>query len=199
MNTVRKFGTIVLAAGSSSRMGSPKQLLSYQDKSLLANTIDAAKKTGDGIVVVILGGNYPVIAENIEHTGVKLIYNPDWEEGMSSSIRAGLSALMEEYHDLEGVILTVCDQPFISASLLNVLLGKADTTGKSIVASAYGGTLGTPVLFTQKHFGDLTGLRGKEGAKMLIKKYEAQVASVPFENGEIDIDTMDDYNKLINL
>jgi molybdenum cofactor cytidylyltransferase len=199
MSGLEKFGIIILAAGSSSRLGQPKQLLSYQDKSLLIHTIDASKNAGDGIVVVILGGNYPLIAEHIEHTGIKVVYNSDWEEGISSSIRTGLSVLTQEHKDLEGVILTVCDQPFLTGQVLKALLNEANVSGKSIVASAYGGTLGVPALFTQRHFGDLIALKGKEGAKLILKKYEAQVVSVPFEKGKIDIDTMDDYNRLIAL
>ena len=196
MSALKKYGIIILAAGSSSRLGQPKQLLSYQDKSLLMHTIDASKDAGDGLVVVILGGNYQLIAESIGHTGIKIVYNPDWEQGMSSSIRTGLQGLMDEHADLDGVILTVCDQPFLTARVLIALQNKANISGKDIVASAYGGTLGTPVLFTARHFDGLMALKGREGAKKLLKKYEAELASVPFENGEIDIDTMDDYNRL---
>jgi len=160
------------------------------------HTIDASKDAGDGLVVVILGGNYQLIAESIGHTGIKIVYNPDWEQGMSSSIRTGLQGLMDEHADLDGVILTVCDQPFLTARVLIALQNKANISGKDIVASAYGGTLGTPVLFTARHFDGLMALKGREGAKKLLKKYEAELASVPFENGEIDIDTMDDYNRL---
>ncbi|SEB00570.1 nucleotidyltransferase family protein [Pedobacter hartonius] len=199
MNSVTKYGIIILAAGPSSRLGQPKQLLSYQDKSLLMHTIDASKNAVDGSVLVILGGNYQLIAESIEHTGIRIVYNPDWEEGMSSSIRKGLQGLMDEHTDLEGVILTVCDQPFLTARVLTALQHKANITGKNIVASAYGGTLGTPVLFTRRHFDDLMALKGPEGAKKLLKKYDEELASVPFENGEIDIDTMDDYNRLTAL
>lgn len=193
-----KFGIIVLAAGSSSRLGAPKQLLSYNDKNLLDYVIQEAKKAADGIVVVILGGNYQQIAGNINTPGITVIYNPDWEEGISSSIRTGLAGLKKENKDPDGVILAVCDQPFITAGLFKALITKARSTGKSIVASAYSGTLGTPVLFTPVHFSDLENLKGKEGAKILLEKYRENVASVPFKNGEIDIDTPEDYHKLIN-
>lgn len=192
-------GIIVLAAGSSSRLGAPKQLLSYNDKNLLGHVIDEAKKTADARVVVILGGNYQLIAGNINTPGIEVIYNPDWEEGISSSIRAGLAGLTKENKDLDRVILTVCDQPFITADLFKTLITKAGSSGKSIVASAYSGTLGTPVLFAAAHFSDLGNLKGKEGAKILLDKYKENVTSVPFENGEIDIDTPEDYKKLITI
>ncbi|MET1057572.1 MAG: nucleotidyltransferase family protein [Pedobacter sp.] len=197
MSAILKTGIVILAAGSSSRLGQPKQLLSYQHKSLLARTIEAAKSTRDGIVVVILGEKHAAIAKDVEPSGVRVVYNEGWEEGMSSSIRAGLSALTA-HTELDGVILTVCDQPFLTASVLNALLDAAESSGKSIVASAYGDTLGTPVFFSKQHFEDLLALKGAEGARMLIKKYETQVASLPFEKGEVDIDTLEDYQKLIS-
>ena len=198
MNNIKKTGIIVLAAGSSSRLGQPKQLLSYQDKSLLENTIEAAKVAGDNLVVVILGGNYQLVAEHIEKTGIRTIYNTAWEEGISSSIRTGLSGLTEEYNDLDAVVLAVCDQPYMTAGLLQSLIDTANNSDKGIVASSYVNTLGTPVLFTSKHFTDLMSFTGQDGAKMLLGKYHDEVVGVPFENGEIDIDTPEDYNRLIS-
>lgn len=193
-----KTGIVILAAGSSSRLGRPKQLLSYHHKSLLDNTIEEAKKATDGLVLVILGGNRDVIENNIIQSGVTICYNPDWEEGMSSSIRLGLALCRKEHEELEQLIFTVCDQPFISADIFRGLISGAADTGKGIVASSYGGTLGTPVLFDQKYFDELTALKGEEGAKKIVTKFKDEVAAVTFEKGGIDIDTPEDYNRLLN-
>jgi len=193
-----KTGIIILAAGSSSRLGQPKQLLSYQHKSLLDNTIEEAKKATDGLVLVILGGNRVQIEENIDHSGIRIVGNPDWEEGISSSIRLGLAKAGEENEDLDRVILTVCDQPFITAEIFRGLISKEASSGKGIVASSYGGTLGTPVLFDKRYFSELSLLKGAEGAKKVITKFKDTVAAVAFEKGEIDIDTPEDYNRLLN-
>jgi len=193
-----KTGIIILAAGSSSRLGQPKQLLSYQHKSLLDNTIEEAKKATDGLVLVILGGNRVQIEENIDHSGIRIVGNPDWEEGISSSIRLGLAIAGEENEDLDRVILTVCDQPFITAEIFRGLISKEASSGKGIVASSYGGTLGTPVLFDKRYFSELSLLKGTEGAKKVITKFKDIVAAVAFEKGEIDIDTPEDYNRLLN-
>jgi len=193
---MNKTGILILAAGSSSRMGQPKQLLSYQHKTLLANTIESAKSAADGIVLVILGGNHMLVAEQL--TADDILYNEGWEEGISSSIRIGLAEMIKRYPALDQVILSVCDQPFITEKIFKSLIKEAEIPGKSIVASSYLGTIGTPVLFDKKHFGDLAVLKGKEGAKIILNKFKEQVASVPFEKGEIDIDTPDDYNRLIN-
>ena len=198
MNDSKKIGIIVLAVGSSTRLGEPKQLLSYQHKSLLDLTTDAAKKVAYGRVVVILGGNYEKIERHINHSGVKVVYNPDWEEGMSTSIRTGLQHVMQESKGLDGVIITVCDQPLITGEIFASLIEKSLSTSKTIVASAYAGTLGVPVLFSKDRFLDLALLNGQQGAKVLLERYKEEVVSVPFENGAVDIDTPEDYIKLIN-
>jgi len=195
---MNSFGIIILAAGSSSRLGQPKQLLSYQHKTLLDHTIEAARKAAKERVVVILGENYQLIKEHIYSTGVKIVYNPGWQEGISSAIRTGLSAIRKENPELEQVILAVCDQPFLTDLIFEKLITKATTSGKGIVASTYAQTLGTPVLFGKAYFDDLAALKGKEGAKTLLGKYQDDITAIPFENGEIDIDTPDDYRKLIH-
>ena len=189
---------IILAAGSSSRLGQPKQLLSYQHKSLLDNAIEEAKKATDGPVLVILGGNRELIEKSITRSDIQLIYNPGWEEGMASSIRLGLAVSKEANPALERIIFTVCDQPFVTAELFRALVNEAAASGKGIVASSYGDTFGTPVLFDKKYFDELTLLKGAEGAKKIVTKFTDQVAAVTFEKGEIDIDTPDDYNRLLN-
>jgi molybdenum cofactor cytidylyltransferase len=195
---MQKTAILILAAGSSSRLGQPKQLLSYQHKTLLQNTIEAAQKVPAEKVLVILGDNHELISAGIGSTGVQSVYNEDWEIGMSSSIRLGLARLLVEDTTLDAVILTVCDQPFITDKVFRALLAEARTSVRSIIASSYSGTLGTPVLFGRRYFEELALLEGTEGAKTLLIKYQDQVASVPFDKGEIDIDTPEDYNKLIS-
>lgn len=197
MTKLGNIGVLVLAAGSSSRLGSAKQLLSFQHKSLLDITIDAAKGAATGRIIVILGGNHQLIESAVKQPEVRLMFNPDWEEGISSSIRLGITAFLEEENNPDAVILTVCDQPYISSGLLKTLIEKAEVEGKSIVSSAYEETFGVPVLFHQQYFRELAGLKGKEGAKTLLRKYREEVSTVPFEDGGIDIDTPEDYMRLL--
>lgn len=191
-------GIIILAAGSSSRLGKPKQLLLYNGLSLLKNTVDAAVNVADSTVVVVIGANSDVVASQLQNADVTMCHNPDWEQGMGSSIHVGLSELLLHNPGVSACIIAVCDQPFVSTEIFNNLIHHYQTSGAGIVASAYAGTLGTPVLFSNSYFSALLQLKGEEGAKKLLQLYKDDVASVPFKNGAIDIDTQHDYDNLVN-
>ncbi len=187
-------GIIILAAGSSSRLGRPKQNLIYEGQTLLQRAIKAALATGCHPVIVVLGGNTEAIKPTIADTPVTIIYNDDWQEGMSSSIRVGINELKKSEIKMDSVILMLCDQPYVDAKLLLQLIPKDKS--KAIVACAYSGTIGPPVFFDGFYFPELLLLNGKEGAKKLLVKYADRVATVPFPQGSIDIDTIEDYEGL---
>ena len=194
-----KTGIIILAAGNSSRLGKPKQLLDHQGKTLLEITSEAAIEASSGNpVVVVLGAYADKISKHHHETNITYIVNESWEEGMSSSISAGLTTLLAQNSAIEQVIIAVCDQPYISAEIFESLIKKQEQTGKSIVASSYAQTIGTPALFNSKHFDELLSLSGNTGAKHLLKKYAGATETISFELGYIDIDTETDYNNLIN-
>ena len=190
-------GIVILAAGNSSRLGQPKQLLGYKDETLLQHIIAEASKLPDAVVIVVTGANHELIEKNID-SKVKTAFNSDWELGMSSSINTGLKKLWELHPEIEECIFTVCDQPFVSHSIFENLITEYHKTQKGIVASSYSDTLGTPVLFGKKYFEELFNLKGQEGAKKIINRFLEDTASILFEKGDIDIDTEDDYNKLIS-
>lgn len=191
-------GIVILAAGNSSRLGYPKQLLGFKDSTLLKNTIAEAFLVPDVAIIVVTGANNQLIEEELDPSRIKICFNPDWEKGMSSSIVNGLSALLRLYPDCENCIFAVCDQPYVSSLVFESLIQEHFKTGKGIVASYYAETLGTPVLFNKKYFTELATLQGQEGAKKIINRFLEDITSVSFEKGNIDIDTEDDYNKLIS-
>jgi len=117
---------------------------------------------------------------------------------MGSSISCGLKKLLELYSDIGGCIITVCDQPYMEAAVLFKLVEKQKETGKGIIASSYAATIGTPVLFQRKYFRALMELSATGGAQKMIKKYAEDVDSIAFDKGAIDIDTVADYEQLIN-
>lgn len=190
-----KTAIIILAAGSSSRLGEPKQLLEYKGKTLLRHTLDEASKITSQIVVVT-GEENPRITEHI--SGFHQIQNENRAEGMASSLKVGLQETIRLFPDTEQFIFTVCDQPFISASVFKALIEKKKNSPKGIVASAYADTLGVPVLFSSSYTEKLFNLNGQEGARKLIQQYIDDTDSVSFEAGSWDIDTPEDYKKLID-
>ena len=143
---------IILAAGRSARLGSPKQLLSYRGKTLLQHTIDTALESQASPILVVLGSGKDAIKKELEQKQVFILENSSWESGMASSISCGITNLQELAPESKAVILMVCDQPFVNAKLLNNLITKHKDTRQSIVASSYANTLGTPALFHQSLF-----------------------------------------------
>jgi molybdenum cofactor cytidylyltransferase len=191
-------GIIILAAGSSSRLGQPKQLLEYNSTTLLENAIAQASGIPYAAIVVVTGSNSEAIEADLSERTVTICYNKNWEQGMGSSIATGLKRLLELHPDLKACIFAVCDQPFVTTQVFQDILEQQIRSGKGIVASLYAETLGTPVLFSHVYFEALLNLNGKEGAKKIVELNLDDVASVPFDKGAIDIDTIHDYNNLIS-
>jgi molybdenum cofactor cytidylyltransferase len=198
MNDDQCYGILILAAGNSSRLGEPKQLLRYKGKTLISNVVDAATSVVPTRVTAVTGANAELISNELSKSSVSIVYNPHWQEGMSSSIRIGITHLKHKNPHLQGVILSVSDQPFVSSSLFLTLIETVKSTKKGIVASLYDNTFGTPVLFQKQYFDSLLCLKGVEGAKKLIKQFPEDVATIPFPQGGIDIDTQEDYRLLID-
>lgn len=188
---------IILAAGSSSRLGQPKQNLHFQHRTLLQRTIETALISGCEPVVVVVGANSQLVKPFIQDQHIHLVDNPDWEEGMSSSIRIGITALAK-FPKVDSSVILLCDQPFISSQLIGDMIRKQKETGKLIVACNYNHTLGVPALFHKSFFNVLLSLTGSDGAKKLLKNHSQEIVIVPFDKGSIDIDTPEDYDRLLN-
>ena len=195
--TVEKCGIIVLAAGMSSRLGCPKQLIAYNGKSLLRHVVDTALQTILRPVIVVLGAYNKAVEKEMEGLKVELIQNEGWEEGMASSLRCGLDAVQRMNPETDGIIFMVCDQPHVNKSLLDSLLSVQHKTGLPGVASSYDNNLGTPALFHKFFFAELMELKGDTGARKLIKHHVDLVTTVAFPKGIIDIDTKTDYEGLL--
>ncbi|WP_448698521.1 NTP transferase domain-containing protein [Mucilaginibacter sp. AW1-3] len=188
-------GLIILAAGQSTRMGKPKQQLQYQGNSLLQHSINIALQSPYRPVVVVLGAFADDILPGIAPKPIEVIINTKWEEGMASSIRAGIDHL-QNTPGTSNALIMLCDQPHVSSKLLNDILRKKNKSHKGIIACAYNNTIGVPVLFGQKYFSELLTLTGHEGAKKLLAIHAADIETVPFPLGAVDIDTPQDYEKL---
>jgi molybdenum cofactor cytidylyltransferase len=191
---------VVLAAGRSVRLGTPKQILVYNGKTLLRHSVEAALGTGVQSVLVVLGASHLEMEKELEDVkGVLIVNNKDWREGMASSIRFGVERSMQLEPALDGLIIMVCDQPFVTTELLNELFHVQRETGLAAVASSYQGNPGVPALFHKTFFKNLLALKGDTGARKLLKDQASLVALVNFPKGETDIDTMSDYSALLEL
>ena len=189
-------GAIVLAAGASTRMGRPKQTLSYRGQSLLRRAALAAIGAGCRPVVVVTGANAEPSRRELEGLDVREVFNPLWETGMASSIRAGVEALVGADADVGAAVLLLCDQPHVTADVISRLIDARRADGSPLVASAYGGSFGAPALFGRAFFAELTRLEGGAGAKQVIKRHAAGAHLLPFPSGEVDVDTPDDLSRL---
>jgi molybdenum cofactor cytidylyltransferase len=187
---------VILAAGASTRMGTPKQLLPYRGRSLIRQIAETAIASVCQPVAIVLGANAVQIYPHLDRLPVQIIENPHWTEGMGTSIRSGIQWLQTQCDRLEAVVLAVCDQPFVSPPIVDRLVETYYATGQPIIASEYASTLGVPALFHHSLFPELIQLQPTQGAKQIVKKYSHLVVPVPFPEGAIDLDTPRDYEQL---
>jgi len=189
---------IILAAGASRRLGRPKQLVPIMQETLLGRTVRVVKDAGANPILVVLGAYRDEITGGVDLTGVQTIFNPEWEQGIASSIRAGLIAVRQLLPDVAAAMLLVCDQPWLSADHLERLVTAFDERSKpAIVASAYAGVAGIPAIFPASEFAALLNLRGDEGARRLLRAPRCPLITVTFEGGEVDVDTPADLENAV--
>lgn len=191
--TIDNVHAVILAAGASSRMGEPKQLLEWQNRSLLAHAIQNARSVMDDRIVVVLGAHAEAIRATADLDDTVAIVNPDWREGMASSIRAGILALPAS---ASAALIMLCDQPLINSTHLQTILSLWQTEPVHIVASRYNDAIGVPALFPAGFFRPLLQLKGDRGAKRLLMESSENLITVPLPEAELDIDDEDDFDHL---
>ena len=181
-----RIAILLFAAGSSSRLGQPKQLLPFRGKTLLDNSIQKCLESETGEVHLILGANHESILEKVKTEGCELHINPNWQEGMSTSIAFGVQQILDKNYD--GSIISMADQPFLQKEHLSQLVKTHQLLQKTIIVSQYEEGKGPPTFFAKKHFEKLSKLSGDDGAKAVIKRHLTQVGLASFPKGNIDID-----------
>lgn len=186
-------GAVILAAGGSSRLGQPKQLLTFRGDTLIRRAAGAAAEAGCAPVVVVVGATNDAIQTELQSTSAIVVENEQWETGPGSSIGRGVTELPAS---VDAVVLLACDQPFLDTTIVRKLIDAHEKTGKPIAASSYANTVGIPALFARSKFEALLALSPAVGAKGLITAQPDDVATVPFEAGAIDIDTPEDFERL---
>jgi molybdenum cofactor cytidylyltransferase len=193
-----KVPIILLAAGASSRMGQPKQLLPWGEQTLIEHQIQTLLKT-DNPVNIVIGSHSNLILPVIEKFQVNIFINKDWESGMGSSISFGILQMIRKFPEAEGVLITLLDQPLLTTSYIEKMLGAfLPGTQQILVSHSASGWTGVPVLFDQCYFKELSGLKNDEGAKKIVKHHEENV--ILLDGGELlaDMDTPETYQQLLN-
>lgn len=190
---------LLLAAGASTRMGAPKQLLPLSGGILLDKSLGEALRSNLDTVVLVLGHRSQEIQRALgtilEHPKLQVAENPHHERGMSSSIRAGLRQV-ESDHD--HVMILLADMPHVDAPLINLLLKRYLDSGEPLGAVWLGGRRSHPVIFSRRLYGELHGLRGDVGARGIFETYKDRVCLVEPEEAydPRDVDTPEDYAAL---
>ena len=187
---------VILAAGSSSRLGRPKQLLPLGDRPVLAHTLaHAAAAQLDGLIVV-LGHEAAAIRARIDFGTAKVVLNPDYRAGQSTSLRTGLAALPPE---AAAALFILGDQPLIGPAVFDALLAAFRDGGAPIAMPTYDGQRGNPVLVARRLFPELAAITGDQGARGVIRAHSAEVREVPIAAPPPtdDLDTEEDYARLL--
>lgn len=184
-------GAVILAAGSSSRLGTPKQLLPLGGTTLVEAIVDRVLASSSDRVAVVLGARAEEIAPRLASRPVDLLANDDWAEGMAASLRAAVAWARRTACD--ALLVTLVDQPRLTTAHLDQLLDAHRDTGHP-VASRYGESLGAPAVFGRALFEDLAELRGDRGARQLLARCGAR--AIDWADGHIDIDVPADLRHL---
>ncbi len=189
-----KLAILILAAGSSSRLGKAKQLLRYKGRTLLQYQIDIAERT-DIPVYINVGCQAPLMLQTIQtKETTAVLCNHTWEQGMGNSICNGVKAIQADGYS--GVIISVCDQPFLTQDIWGLLMRKISQQPDRIIISQYENGMGPPSYFPAKYFEELIALQGEEGAKKIVHKHQKNSVFISFPKGNIDIDTEQDLKYL---
>ncbi len=192
-----KIPIILLAAGSSERMGQAKQLLPWGEKSLIEYQVELLSKSKSPVIVV-LGANASSILPVIEKYKIEVVLNENWKSGMGSSVACGTKRLVEICPDASGVLIALVDQPLIPLSHFIDLMEKFQPGKKQIIASKGDSSwLGVPALFDAHYFEELKNLEGEQGAKQIMRRYPNAVESLQCGDLLADIDTPESYQKLL--
>lgn len=188
-------GVVVLAAGASRRLPGPKQLLRVHGVTLVRRAAETAVEVACGPVVVVLGAAAPQIRSELADLDVRVVENRHAAKGLSTTVRAGLTALCAA-GEPDAALFMTCDQPLLTAELLRSIVAAHAATRPRAVACEYAGTVGVPALFSRSLFEELLTLEGDVGAKQVLQRHASEVVRVPFEPGSLDIDTPEDAGRL---
>lgn len=189
---------LVLAAGKSSRMKDIKQLLKINGKTLLENTLETAKSVFSKNIYCVLGANAEKIKKETNTKNIQFLYNKNFENGLSSSIVAGINHFKNEKLLFDGVLILLADQPEVDREYLANLATAFRENKEKIIASNYNQKTGVPAIFPNQYFKKLMLLSGDKGAKVFLKNHLSETIILKRRQSFKDIDTPEDYQSYLN-
>lgn len=189
---------ILLAAGEAKRMGKPKLLMPFGDGTVLGRTLDILLSSRVDEVIVVLGAEAEEMRKVVADKGVKVVINPDYRRGMSTSLIAGLKQVDSR---AQRVMVALADQPLIGKETYNRLIEESLRADKGIIVLSYQGKRGNPVIFSVRYREELLWLGGDVGGRDILKKYPDDILEVAVDSESVStsINTLDDYNSLLKL
>lgn len=187
---------VVLAAGGASRMGETKLLLPFDGKPLIRYAIDAALRASLAPVIVVTGADGERVAAALPD-GVERYQNDQWGAGSGTSIRRAIDAIHDD-PAVDACIVLLADHPHVTAEHLRSMIALYDQGPVTLVASEYGGVTGSPTLFDRRYFDELMRLPDDSGARSILTAHREELATVSLPGGELDVDTPEDYAKLLS-
>lgn len=194
-NMNKKVSILILAAGNSNRLGQAKQMLQRGNETMIQYIYQECIKSQIGPVYIITGAYHEAIEKEIPDA--KIIFNPNWEEGMSTSISCGIKNI--EHKKLSGVIIVLSDQVYFNKSVLTKISAVALSKSPKIINCTYQEGMGPPTYFDKSLFPVLAQLSGDEGAKSIVRKYISESIAISFPKGHFDLDTPEDLDILNTL
>ena len=191
---------LILAAGASTRMGTPKQLLPWKKGNLLDIAIENASAVCPNRVVVILGANADKIRGNSTNgSSVQFVFHKNWRLGLGSSISYGVDFIQRSLQNTKAILILLCDQPLIDSEYLNQMVQAYESSAKGIIATEYEKGVGVPAIFDRRYFSNLRKLNEDMGAKKVIQESLNDILSLNPSGKTMDIDTLEDYKKLTKI
>tara|TARA_R110000868_G_scaffold36074_5_gene128517 strand:+ start:18931 stop:19551 length:621 start_codon:yes stop_codon:yes gene_type:complete len=188
---------LIMAAGTSSRMQSIKQLLPWKNTTLIGNALKNAQSSNATAIYTVLGAYKEEILQATDFGPMEAIYNPDWKVGLGNSIACGTKHLLEKEQAYDGILVMLTDQPFIDHEYLNTLMDNFANSGYGIVATKNQNRPGVPAIFGKVHFEALKALHTDFGARDIIKTHLNDVLSISAKGKEVDIDTLEEYERVL--
>lgn len=190
---------VVLAAGLSTRMGRNKLLLNFKDKPLIARLVDTLLASKIDEVIVVLGHEIEKVRAELQGKPIRLVHNPDYREGLSTSVRTGVDAVSP---DADGIMICLADQPLLEPADVNQIVAAfadAKKVNKSIVVPFFKGERGNPVILDASLRVAILGIVGDVGCKGVIKRYPEKVYALEMQNDHVvrDVDDVKAYERLV--